>query len=96
MMVMEMMPGVMMMKMMRRRRRASRTGENPPCPEPRPGVALARDGQSAQADFVCSLRRIHSLCPDVAELPIPRFMGVSIPDFENPPPVVVPAAEGGR
>jgi hypothetical protein len=27
----------------------------------RSGVALARDGQSAQADFVCLLRRIHSL-----------------------------------
>jgi hypothetical protein len=26
------------------------------------GVAPARDGQSAQADFVSLLRRIHSLC----------------------------------
>jgi hypothetical protein len=32
------------------------------------GVALSRDGQSAQADFVCLLRRIHSLGPDFARL----------------------------
>ena len=57
--------------------RAACTGGEPPPPGPLPrfagrrgrtsfrrapsGVALARDGQSAQADFVCSLRRIHSL-----------------------------------
>jgi hypothetical protein len=64
-------------------------------------VALARDGQSAQAAFVCSLRRIHSLGPDFGnpcildseDLHHPDFAGLHIPAFEILPGL---AAEAGR
>jgi hypothetical protein len=47
------------------------------------GVALARDGQSAQADFVCSLRRIHSLGTESASR-----IGLHPPDHLSSIPVM--------
>jgi hypothetical protein len=43
------------------------------------GVALPRDGQSAQADFVCLLRRIHSLGSASAPFTEPAARAASTP-----------------